>query len=74
MATELLRMSFPREASEYIQLIHDSAKRAADIMKQLLTYAKGAEGERILLHSRHLFKDVEKMIRGQLSQEHQVKH
>ncbi|HZM04824.1 MAG TPA: response regulator [Candidatus Saccharimonadales bacterium] len=64
MATELLRMSFPNEAGEYVQLIHDSAKRAADIMKQLLTYAKGAEGERILLPSRHLFKDMEKMIRG----------
>jgi len=64
MATELLRMAFPDEASEYLELIHTSAKRAADMMKQLLTFAKGVEGERLLLQPRHLLREMEKLMKG----------
>jgi len=62
MATELLRLEFPDTAASYLELIQAGAKRGADMVKQLLTFAKGAEGERLLLQPRHLFKEMEKLI------------
>ena len=64
MATELMRMEFPDTASNYLELVRGGAKRGADMVKQLLTFAKGAEGERLLLQTRHLLKEMQKLISG----------
>ena len=64
MATELLRLQFPDTASNYLDLIQAGAKRGADMVKQLLTFAKGAEGERLLLQPRHLLKEMDKLMQG----------
>ena len=44
--------------------------RGADIIKQLLTFAKGVEGKMAPLQLRHLVKEMAKIIRGNLSQKH----
>ena len=62
MASELLRAEFPDTASDYLELIRTGTQRGADMVKQLLTFAKGSEGERLLLQPRHLLKDMEKLI------------
>ncbi|MBI3850708.1 MAG: PAS domain S-box protein [Verrucomicrobia bacterium] len=64
MATELLRLEFPDTATSYLELIQSSAKRGADMVKQLLTFAKGVEGERLLVQPKHLLKEMEKLIRS----------
>lgn len=64
MATELLRLEFPDKASQYLELIQASAKRGADMVKQLTTFAKGDEGERLVLQPRHLLKEMETLIRS----------
>ncbi|MEK7677340.1 MAG: PAS domain S-box protein [Verrucomicrobiota bacterium] len=63
MATQLLRMQYPDE-TKMIDTIESSAKRGADMVRQLLTFAKGVEGERLLLQPRHLLKEMEKLIHG----------
>jgi PAS domain S-box-containing protein len=62
MASELLRLEFPDTAASYLELIQAGAKRGADMVKQLLTFAKGAEGERLLIQPRHLLKEMRKLI------------
>lgn len=64
MTAELLRLEFPEKATRYLELIQASARRGADLVRQLLTFAKGAEGERLLLQPRHLFNEMEKLIHG----------
>jgi len=64
MATELLRLEFPDTAANYLELIQAGTKRGADMVKQLLTFAKGTEGERVLIQPRHLLKEMGKLIRG----------
>jgi PAS domain S-box-containing protein len=61
--TELLRQDVPSEAAQNLDLIMASTKRAADMVKQLLTFAKGAEGERLLVQPHILIKEMEKMIK-----------
>ncbi|HEY5078635.1 MAG TPA: ATP-binding protein [Opitutaceae bacterium] len=36
-----------------------SARRGADIVKQVLTFARGVEGERLTLQPKHLLKEIE---------------
>jgi PAS domain S-box-containing protein len=64
MSAELLRLEFPDTASRLLEVIQASAKRGADMVKQLLTFAKGIEGERLLLQPRHLLKEMEKLIQN----------
>ena len=75
MSVELLKLDYPKEA-ETIETIETSAKRGADMVRQLLTFAKGAEGERVLIQSAHLLKELEKIMKGSFPKNLQlvVKH
>ncbi len=63
MTVELLRMEYP-DATKLIDMVETSAKRGADMVRQLLTFAKGVEGARLLIQPQHLLKEMEKIIRG----------
>jgi PAS domain S-box-containing protein len=63
MSASLLRMRYPNEA-EMIDTVEASAKRAANMVRQLLTFAKGIEGARLLVHSQQLLTEMEKIIRS----------
>jgi two-component system, cell cycle sensor histidine kinase and response regulator CckA len=64
MATGLLR----REAAEspsvlkMLKIIENSADRGAGIVKQVLTFARGAEGERVALQPKHLLSELSKIM------------
>jgi PAS domain S-box-containing protein len=64
ISTELLRLEFPNLASKHLKVIETSAKRGANMVKQLLTFVKGAEGERLHVQPQHLLKEVEKLIKA----------
>jgi PAS domain S-box-containing protein len=62
MAAEMLRLEFPKTAGTYFDLIQANTQRGAAMVKQLLTFAKGVEGERLLIQPKHLLKEMEKLI------------
>lgn len=62
MGIQLLRMRYPDE-TEMIDTMEASTKRGADMVRQLLTFAKGAKGERVLVQPRHLLKEMDKIIK-----------
>lgn len=65
----LLSVSLLKErvTDEFIQkklaMVEESAKRGADLVKQVLTFSRGIEGKRIVLDPRHLINEVEKIAR-----------
>jgi len=63
MGVGLLKMRYPKE-SELVDMFETSAKRGADMVRQLLTFAKGAEGERISVQPGRLLKELEKLMKG----------
>jgi PAS domain S-box-containing protein len=63
MVTGLLRLQYPK-STELIDTVEASAKHGADMVRQLLTFAKGAEGARLLVQPRDLLKEMEKIVRG----------
>ena len=63
MGVDLLRSRYPGE-SKIVDIFEASAKRGADMVRQLLTFAKGTEGERVTLHIKRLVKEMENLIAG----------
>lgn len=59
MSAPLLREELPPPLKEkIIDTIEGSAERGAQIVKQVLTFARGVEGERVVLDPRHLIKEM----------------
>jgi PAS domain S-box-containing protein len=52
------------QAKEILDTIEVSARRGADIVRQVLSFARGMEGERIEVQPKHLLKDLENIIKG----------
>jgi PAS domain S-box-containing protein len=59
MCAEVLRDKITDvDANSTISLIDDSARRGAAIVKQVLTFARGVEGERVLIKPAHLIEEM----------------
>jgi PAS domain S-box-containing protein len=63
MSVELLKMDLP-EAQRLALLteLEASAQRGAEMVKQILSFARGVEGKRVQLQLRHLIREVDKML------------
>jgi PAS domain S-box-containing protein len=63
MGIEILRMDYPG-ASETVDLFETSARRASEMVRQLLTFAKGAKGERVAVKLSHLVKEIQSIVQS----------
>ncbi|MHB8522218.1 MAG: PAS domain S-box protein [Limisphaerales bacterium] len=64
MAAQLLREeSSQAEREKMLDTIATSAERGAGIVRQVLTFARGVEGERVLVQLRHLVRDLAKIMK-----------
>ena len=62
MSVEIMKQKFTDDQSRrMLSIVESSAKRGADMVKQVLTFARGVDGERVLLQSKHLIKEVAKI-------------
>jgi PAS domain S-box-containing protein len=63
MSVEVLKQKLQDDQSRrMLSILESSAKRGADMVKQVLTFARGVDGERVLLQTRHLLKEVGKIV------------
>ncbi len=64
MAIELLKMRVTDgRSSELLDTIAGSAKRGADMVGQVLSFARGMEGHRVEIHPRQLILEIEGILR-----------
>ena len=63
-AAVLRRTEMPKEDETILSTIETCAQRGADIVKQVLTFARGADGARLLLQPAHLIDDMAKIAQG----------
>lgn len=64
MSIDILRLTATDpQAKSILETLEVSAKRGADIVRQVLTFARGLEGERIEVQPKHLVKDLENIIK-----------
>ena len=63
MGIELVRMRVKDEKIDgTLSRMAGSAKRGADLVKQVLTFARGHEGERLPIQLSHLIKEMQKIV------------
>ncbi len=63
MSIELLRVTNPGERSQgVLASIENSAKRGADLVKQILSFARGVDGERTLIKAGPVIKDIQRLV------------
>ncbi|MDB6037959.1 MAG: hybrid sensor histidine kinase/response regulator [Verrucomicrobiales bacterium] len=59
MTAELLRMTYDQpEAHRMLDVLKSSAQRGAEMVKQVLTFARGIEGKHAVVQIRHVMTDI----------------
>lgn len=59
MSVEMLQLEDQdEEASKWLGMIRESAERGAGLIKQVLTFARGMDGERVSVQIKHIIKDL----------------
>lgn len=63
MSIDLLRLTSRDErAKEVLSTIETSARRGADMVQQILSFARGVEGRRMLINIRTIIEDVQHLV------------
>lgn len=63
MAVDILQLSAGNDESErWLSILKENAERGADLVKQVLSFARGVEGRRIPMQLRHIIKDLVKVL------------
>ena len=75
MSIEMLKSTttHPR-AHKIIETIELTTKRGADIVRQVLSFARGLKGDRVEVQPRHLLKDIQALIKETLPKNIQLKY
>lgn len=64
MFIQILKKRLPDERSQkLLNMLEDSSQRGADLVKQVLSFGRGLESQRIAIQISHLVSEVEKVIR-----------
>lgn len=75
MSVEMLRLKeTDAETGRWLSLIGENAERGADLIKQVLTFARGLEGERIPVQVKHIVKDLVGVLHETLPKSISLKH
>jgi hypothetical protein len=68
LALRFLRKTFSDEQNmKMLKMLEDTAMRGADLVKQVLTFARGQEGERTPIQIRHTINDLKKFMQEAFS-------
>lgn len=74
MSSQILRMQVKdADCRDLIGSLESSAQRGANLVKQVLTFARGADGEKCEVQLRHLIKEMHRMIREMLPRNIEVR-
>lgn len=74
MAVEMLQLNnFDEDTQRWLALIKENSERGADLIRQVLTFARGMKGERITVQIKHIVKDLAKVLKETLPKSITVK-
>lgn len=67
MAIDMLQLKSTDEGSKkWLEVLRTNAERGGDMVRQVLSFARGVEGERVALQPKHLIKEIVKILRETL--------
>lgn len=63
MAIDMLQLRSSDEAStKWLEVLRANAERGGNMVRQVLSFARGVEGERVALQPKHLIKEIVKIL------------
>jgi PAS domain S-box-containing protein len=75
MAVDVLQMNAKDESSRrWLDVLRNNAERGGNMVQQVLSFARGVEGERTPLQPKHLIKEIVKIMRETLPKSVDVKY
>jgi PAS domain S-box-containing protein len=67
MAIDMLQLKATDETTrKWLEVLRANAERGGDMVRQVLSFARGVEGERVALQPKHLIKEIVKILRETL--------
>lgn len=63
MTIEMLKDQYPAD-TDVLDTVEHSANHASQMVRHLLSFAKGTEGRRVVVHPRQLIDEMEKILKG----------
>src|SRR5678810_1388983 len=67
MAIDMLQLRVTDENSKkWFEVLRANAERGGSMVRQVLSFARGVEGERVALQPKHLIKEIVKILRETL--------
>jgi PAS domain S-box-containing protein len=67
MAIDMLQLKATDEATrKWLEVLRANASRGADMVRQVLSFARGVSGERVAIQPRHLIKEIVKILKETL--------
>ena len=67
MAIDMLQLKATDESSKkWFEVLRANAERGGNMVRQVLSFARGVEGERVALQPKHLIKEIVKILRETL--------
>lgn len=74
LAVRMLQMKFPdADSQRFLNILQHNTERGGEMVKQVLQFARGVAGQRILLQPLHLIDEVARMLRETLAKSIEVK-
>ncbi|HEX7316630.1 MAG TPA: PAS domain S-box protein [Pyrinomonadaceae bacterium] len=75
MSIQMLQMRTQDDSSrQWLQMLQTNAERGSDMVRQVLSFARGVEGERVTLQPKHLIKDVVGILKDTLPKSISIKY
>jgi PAS domain S-box-containing protein len=66
MAADMMRTNPDGDTTRWVGMIKENAERGADLIKQVLTFARGMAGERVTVNLKHLIKEIVSVLKETL--------
>jgi len=67
MAIDMLKLKATDESSrKWLDVLRTNAQRGGDMVRQVLSFARGVEGERVAMQPKHMIKEIIKILRETL--------
>ncbi len=64
LSLDLLKIGLPEASKDLLVTVETCTQRAASMVRQVLTFARGVEGERLLLEMKCVIREIEKIVVG----------
>lgn len=66
MAADMMRTNPDADTTRWVAMIKENSERGADLIKQVLTFARGMAGERVTVNLKHLIKEIVSVLKETL--------